>query len=165
MIHMYRQTANVMISLIGGLRETARQIINKNGEEMAHANLHKMTKLVEGDQTGDGYHYVQPWLAEQLIEIARKEIGRGSAAHNTMRYLAMHDWENRHQKEGFDVREYAMCSIAHMLFMVQQGYVVEPDAWFSDLDTMPVSTGKYEKEVAEADKANAEIIQDYADDY
>lgn len=144
MIYMYRDKANVMINLIGGLRETARKLVNRNGEEMAHANLHKMVKFVEGGS--DPHAYVAPWLAEQLIDLARKEIGRGSNAHNAMRYIAMHDWEQR--DESFDVCKYAVKSMAHMLFMVQQGYVVEPDSWFSDLDQYPVSTGKYEKEFA-----------------
>lgn len=160
MIRMYRQTANVMISLIGGLRETARQIINKNGEEMAHANLHKMTKFVEGDQTGDGYHYVQPWLADQLIDVSRQHIGKDSTANQVMRYIAIHDWEARFDQSHFDICEYARRSLAHMLFAVGQGYVTTHE--FVDLDDDIQSTGKYEREVSEVFAVPA---QDCADAY
>lgn len=164
MIRMTRANAISMISIIGGLRPAARKLVNKNGQEMAHANLKKMVDFVEnqaGTIDSDQSLEVSPWLAEQLIDVVRRDhIGKGSSANTVMRYIAIHDWETRFDQSNFDVCEYAKRSLAHMLFAVGQGYVTTHE--FIDLDDDIQSTGKYEKEVAEAFTT---LVQDYADNY
>lgn len=164
MIRMTRANAISMISIIGGLRPAARKLVNKNGQEMAHANLKKMVDFVEsqaGTIDSDQSLEVSPWLAEQLIDVVRRDhIGKGSSANTVMRYIAIHDWETRFDQSNFDVCEYAKRSLAHMLFAVGRGYVTTHE--FIDLDDDIQSTGKYEKEVAEAFTT---LVQDYADNY
>ena len=164
MIRMSRANAISMISIIGGLRPAARKLVNKNGQEMAHANLKKMVDFVEnqaGTIDSDQSVEVSPWLAEQLIDVSRQHIGKNSPANQVMRYIAIHDWQVRRLNEpNFDVCEYAKRSLAHMLFAVGQGYVTTHE--FIDLDDDIQSTGKYEKEVAEAFTT---LVQDYADNY
>ena len=164
MIRMTRANAISMISIIGGLRPAARKLVNKNGQEMAHANLKKMVDFVEsqsGTIDSDQSVEVSPWLAEQLIDVSRQHIGKNSPANQVMRYIAIHDWQVRRLNEpNFDVCEYAKRSLAHMLFAVGRGYVTTHE--FIDLDDDIQSTGKYEKEVAEAFTT---LVQDYADNY
>lgn len=149
MIRMTRANAISMISIIGGLRPAARKLVNKNGQEMAHANLKKMVDFVEnqaGTIDSDQSVEVSPWLAEQLIDVSRQHIGKNSPANQVMRYIAIHDWQVRRLNEpNFDVCEYAKRSLAHMLFAVGQGYVTTHE--FIDLDDDIQSTGKYEQEI------------------